>query len=77
MLKHKETCGTIKVRQNPKSEYCQICEFEVKDELHLKRHRRDKHDILTASTSPPPKKTKVSKIEIQNTQEKMDLDESI
>ena len=77
LLKHKETCGTIKVRQNPELKYCQICECEVKDELHLKRHRRDKHDILTESTSPPPKKTKISRIKTQNTQEKMELDESI
>ena len=77
LLKHKETCGTSKVRQNPKLKYCPTCQFEVKDELHLKRHRRDKHDILTDSTSPPPKKTKMSRTRMQTTEEKMDIDESI
>ena len=67
VLKHKEECGTSKEKQNLKSKYCQICEFEVNDELHLKRHRRDKHDILTESTSPPQKKTRIAQIEIRGT----------
>ena len=67
VLKHKEECGTSKDKQNLKLRYCQICEFEVNDELHLKRHRRDKHDILTESTSPPQKKTRIAQIEIRGT----------
>ena len=37
---------------------CGKCEFSTKDESSLKRHRRDKHDETTISTSPKHKKQK-------------------
>ena len=49
--------------QNKKggAEVCSECDFRTKDENLLKRHKRDKHEQMTASTSPPPKKMKISK----------------
>ena len=77
LLKHnKEACGLTKVKQNIKGKFCPTCNFEVNNELQLKRHKRDKHDIQSVSTSPPPKKTKISQNELHNIQEQMDLDES-
>ena len=38
---------------------CNVCGFKAKNEPNIKRHMRDKHDIVSVSTSPPPKKTKV------------------
>ena len=43
------------------TEVCSECDFRTKDENLFKRHRRDKHEHMTASTSPPPKKMKISK----------------
>ena len=73
ILKHNETCGMPNVKPIKKSGYCENCEFKASDELHLKRHRRDKHDLMSASTSPPTKKSKMSKIQMQ---EDMDIDDS-
>ena len=70
VLKHKETCSFRKQRQRSKT--CTDCNFEGKDELNMKRHKRDKHNILTESTSPPPKKKKITKI---STNDEMDVDE--
>ena len=38
----------------------------------MKRHKKGKHNILTESTSPPPKKKKITKI---STNDEMDVDE--
>ena len=35
---------------------CDLCDFNSKNDVDMKRHTRDKHDILTKSTSPQPKK---------------------
>ena len=59
ILKHKEEC---KVKTNK----CSKCEYEAKSDLSLKRHLRDSHDVLSLSTSPPPKKHKISKVENTN-----------
>ena len=40
---------------------CVECGYEARDESTLKRHKRDKHEELTSSTSPPPKKSRMSK----------------
>ena len=61
-----------KLKQKKKQKVCQTCEFITNDEHNLKRHKRDKHDMNSASTSPPPKKTKV---DIKCTQENMEIDE--
>ena len=77
LLKHnKEDCGSSREKQSLKQKYCPNCDFKAKNELELKRHKRDKHDILSVSTSPPPKKTKISHSESQNAQEYMDVDGS-
>ena len=68
---------------------CNECEFRSKQESDLKRHKRDKHDVTTVSTSPKPKKTKLTRkedepmeIEASSDQEvdqgglAMDIDES-
>ena len=49
LTKHKETCKTSK---------CVKCDFCVTDKNIMKRHMRDKHDVMSCSTSPPPKKKK-------------------
>ena len=56
LKKHRATCISP-LKYNQKS--CQSCDFTTSDEHRLKRHKRDKHDVLTASTSPPPKKSKM------------------
>lgn len=58
ILRHKETCTSAKLKPLQKIKTCDVCEYVGKDEGNLKRHKRDKHDILTVSISPPPKKTK-------------------
>ena len=63
MLKHKENCVIVEQSKNCKSNHkkgsCEVCGFIAKSEQNIKRHMRDKHDIMSVSTSPPPKKTKV------------------
>ena len=55
-----------------KQKYCSICDFATNSEQHLKRHKRDKHDELSVSTSPPPKK---SKVDLKQSEEGMEIDE--
>ena len=76
LLKHKEECGSPKTIKSQKKNVCQTCEFVAKDELILKRHKRDSHDLLSVSTSPPPKKTKLSQSESKYSQESMEIEES-
>ena len=72
ILEHKEDC-------KPREEVhktCSDCKYEAKNILSLKRHMRDKHDILSVSTSPPPKKHKISNCESSNNDEEaMDVDD--
>ena len=55
-----------------KQKYCSICDFATNSEQHLKIHKRDKHDELSVSTSPPPKK---SKVDLKQSEEGMEIDE--
>ena len=55
--KHVETCCPKKLKKKTKN--CDLCDFAAKDGGEMRRHMRDKHDVMTSSTSPPPKKTKV------------------
>ena len=48
---HRNTCGFNKT--------CPQCDGKLKDQVDLKKHMRDEHGIMTASTSPPFKKKKV------------------
>ena len=68
--KHKKTC--IKCPRKNNQKYCTTCDFTTSDEQCLKRQKRDKHDENSASTSPPPKK---SKIDTKQSQEEMEIDE--
>ena len=71
--KHNELCTmSSKSKQKKKQKSCETCKFVANDEQNLKRHKRDKHDVNTASTSPPPKRTKVDN---KHEQEDMDIDE--
>ena len=68
-LKHKEICKV-------KTKTCTDCKYEANNALSLKRHMRDKHDVMSLSTSPPPKKPKVGDIKnTNNFVEDMDVDE--
>ena len=49
-------------RKNLLAKFCSDCDYQAKDEKQFKRHRRDKHDQTTASTSPPPKKAKIKEL---------------
>ena len=72
-LKHKESCFSNKVNTTARNRNCSDCDFDGKDETNMKRHNRDKHDILTVSTSPPPKKKKNS-LHITDIDEDMEID---
>ena len=68
-LEHKGICKV-------KTKTCTDCEYEANNALSLKRHMRDKHDVMSLSTSPPPKKTKIGDVKnTNNTVEDMDVDE--
>ena len=73
-LKHKQKCSSIKLQQNKISKHCTFCNFVANDANNLKRHKRDTHDVLSASTSPPPKKAKVTRNTSTNEEEDMDID---
>ena len=65
----KHTC------MNKKSAYlntCTDCEYQAKSKILLKRHRRDIHEKMTNSTSPPPKKAKIKKASKE--EENMEID---
>ena len=66
LTKHKETCKTSK---------CVKCDFCVTDKNIMKRHMRDKHDVMSCSTSPPPKKKKDEVEEKEDEPEPMELEE--
>ena len=71
MLEHKEDCKP----RGGLNRTCSDCKYEAKNTLFLKRHMRDKHDVLSMSTSPPPKKHKISNNERSNSDEEvMDVD---
>ena len=56
------------------SNQCPFCDSVSKDEQQLKRHKRDHHDLLSVSTSPPPKKVKATLNTSKNIEEDMDID---
>ena len=65
----------IKIRKNKESKNCLSCDLVFHNEKDLKRHNRDNHDFMSVSTSPPPKKTKVTRSSSITEQESMDIDE--
>ena len=77
LKEHKGSCCESQglnsnVRVNPKYERC---DFTVKDSVIMKRHMRDIHTIKTVSTSPPPKKKRLSVVQIVD--EPMDTEDEI
>ena len=74
ILKHKESCVLQKSKRISRNRNCSDCDFEGKDEMNMKRHQRDKHDIMTCSNSPPPKKKK-NFIDVNDISEEMEIDE--
>ena len=74
MLRHKEICCSPKPTKVLKQKTCTVCDFVGKDEMNLKRHKRDEHSILTVSTSPPLKKKKVTSNQGFDKIEEMDID---
>ena len=48
---------------------CDACEYEATNGSDMKRHRRDKHDVATKSTSPKPKKRRQLEKDIQEEME--------
>ena len=81
VLKHKDGCPKAKSfkSNNCKLDHergsCEVCGFTAKSEQTIKRHLRDKHDVMSVSTSPPPKKSKVfvEDKSVENS-EKMEID---
>lgn len=73
LKKHIKIYHATSTNSNILVEYfkCEVCVFYSKQEILLKRHKRDKHDLLSASTSPKPKKGKNIYIE----EESMEVDE--
>ena len=70
ILKHRDLCI--------QKEKCGDCDFRFKSQGHLKRHMRDKHSLLSISTSPPLKKKKVDEdkvIDLSESLEDMEIDE--
>ena len=81
VLKHKEGCSKAKslnkndCKSDHKTGSCEVCGFIAKSEPNIKRHLRDKHGVMSVSTSPPPKKTKVVvEDKFLNDSEKMEID---
>ena len=70
MLKHKETCLTKKDHTK-----CEQCNYTAKNSLDMKRHMRDNHEVLTSSTSPPPKRKR--KQEPSDLTEEMEIDSNV
>jgi hypothetical protein len=66
MKKHEKRCCPKKLKKFCKTNNCDLCDFVAKDGGEMRRHMRDKHDVTTHSTSPPPKKTKVQSRESDN-----------
>ena len=69
---HHKICNAFpnKPSNSPNIFECENCVFSTKQENLFKRHIRDKHDILTASTSPKPKKRKNEEL----SEESMEVD---
>ena len=56
---HSKVCLRKLANVQDKVYSCDTCDFISKDERLLKRHKRDKHDKTTKSTSPHPKKRRI------------------
>ena len=69
---------------------CDICDFSTQNEMNMKRHTRDTHNILTKSTSPQSKKKRFQEpneyktnaseqvvAELSDNMEGMDIEENI
>ena len=72
-LRHKESCSSKKSKQLTRK--CNVCDFLAINELNMKRHNRDVHEILTDSVSPPPKKKKEISLGKTDIIEEMEIDE--
>ena len=55
---------------------CLKCDFEVKDFMIMKRHMIDVHDVITGSTSPPPKRKRKASTEFNSSNESMETDDA-
>ena len=61
LSKHHESCSFVPKQLEVEQKFCcKECGFTTMQENVFKRHRRDTHEALTASTSPKPKKRKES-----------------
>ena len=54
LKRHRGSCCGSKTIKYAKQ--CGKCDFKEKDYLLMRRHMRDVHDVITGSTSPPPKR---------------------
>ena len=73
LSKHHESCSFVPKQLEVEQKFCcKECGFTTMQENVFKRHRRDTHEALTASTSPKPKKRKESRIV-----EFMEVDETL
>ena len=77
-LKHKEECkkNNFNCKESHNRGSCNVCGFVAKSEPNIKRHLRDKHNIMSVSTSPPLKKTKV-RVELSDEEMEVDSNEII
>ena len=77
LRKHKDSC-TNKTKQSgcSKSSKCDVCDFEDKNSMSMRRHERDEHDIITVSTSPPPKRKRRVSVENSNDAELMETSDN-
>ena len=74
LKKHKESCCGSKMIKSSNAKQCCKCDFKVKEFLQMKRHMRDVHDVITGSTSPPPKRKRKISDEFKNLNEPMDTE---
>ena len=70
VLKHKTLCHQKPIVMHYRSAIaCDQCDFKSQNEIKMRRHRRDKHDVLTKSTSPQSKKKRFDEPKDYKTQE--------
>ena len=66
---HNKDCMSKLVEVQDKAYSCDSCDFISTNECLFKRHKRDKHDKTTKSTSPHPKKRRIMEEENMETNE--------
>ena len=78
LRKHKHSCCKNMSKQSNclKASMCNICDFEDKNSMNMRRHMRDEHNIITGSTSPPPKRKRRVLEEDTNSVEEMDTNDN-